>query len=118
MSPDGSAFHRACIDRWLIESQAYHKRECPMCKANPLADDPSTRLTSTTASTSESSSAAAPNDATEPGAEGHWPPPQPTATAAGEGDNEQQPPESPLQVEVVIELAEPSEPPATRVVDD
>ena len=62
--PIGSAFHQACIDRWLIESQAYHKRECPMCKANPIRDDPST----TVASTSGSSEAAA-LEAAEPVAE-------------------------------------------------
>ena len=56
------AFHQACIDRWLIESQAYHKRECPMCKANPIRDDPST----TVASTSGSSEAASKTTATPP----------------------------------------------------
>ena len=110
--PIGSAFHQACIDRWLIESQAYHKRECPMCKANPIRDDPST----TVASTSGSSEAAA-LEAAEPVAEiemeSHLPPPQqsappPTAAvAAGEGDDEpHEPSEAPLQVVVVIEVAE------------
>ena len=34
-----SAFHQVCVDRWLIQSQAYLRRECPLCKADPLAQD-------------------------------------------------------------------------------
>ena len=35
--PCRHGFHKHCIDRWLIVSQEYQQRECPMCKADPLA---------------------------------------------------------------------------------
>jgi len=35
--PCKHAFHQECIDRWLVHSQAYNQRQCPMCKLDPLA---------------------------------------------------------------------------------
>ena len=34
--PCSHAFHQKCVDRWLIDSQTRRKRECPLCKADPL----------------------------------------------------------------------------------
>lgn len=43
-----SAFHQQCVDRWLIDSQRHLKRECPLCKKNPLADAPEAACASST----------------------------------------------------------------------
>lgn len=35
--PCGHAFHRECVDRWLLgPMQRNRPRQCPLCKANPL----------------------------------------------------------------------------------
>ena len=37
--PCGHAFHRACIDVWLLDKRRGLKRACPLCKADPLAPE-------------------------------------------------------------------------------
>lgn len=33
----GHVFHLVCSERWLIVSQAFRQRTCPLCKADPLS---------------------------------------------------------------------------------
>lgn len=33
----GHFFHSSCLERWLLDAQAFRQRSCPICKADPLA---------------------------------------------------------------------------------
>ena len=56
--PCGHAFHRSCVDHWLLEVQQGKPRWCPMCKVNPAPADCTSLAAGSTATAAASSSAA------------------------------------------------------------
>jgi len=38
--PCGHVFHHSCLERWLLQAQAFRDRACPLCKADPLVMRP------------------------------------------------------------------------------
>lgn len=58
--PCAHAFHKACIDRWLLDAQAGRERNCPLCKADPL-QPPATSTPAPAALPAEDGAAAGPS---------------------------------------------------------